>query len=352
MVLMLWLERKYLSLVISSLDMAKWKGDNTLNHRCLYCGDSSKNTYKARAYHFVVEQSFIFKCHNCGKSTSSINFIKDHFPTTHKEYIKEWLKESGRKPKKHASGHKIPSANAFKFVPKKEFINKKYTMTIENLKIIMKPCSEVSVARDYLSERRIPEKHYKDLWYTDKPQNLSFLSPKYKDRVLGTDPRIVLPFFDEEGELIGLSGRAINNSPLRYLTMRFRDDLPLIFNLHKVDKTKTIYVTEGPIDSLFLPNSIAVAGSDFKKIDKSIKENSILIYDNEPRNIEILKKLEEVINLGYKVCIWNDKKVYGLKDINDMVINGLTEEEIISIIDDCTYEGLSAKLNLKEYRKA
>lgn len=348
---MLWLERKYLSMVVSSLDMAKWKGDTTLNHRCLYCGDSSKNTYKARGYHFAVEQSYIYKCHNCGKSTSSINFIKDHFPVIHKEYIKEWLKESGRKPKRSASSHKMPSSNEFKFKPKTEVINKKDIMTVDNLKFLMKPCNEVAVARKYLEDRMIPEVHFKDLWYTENPQSLSMLSSKYKDRVLGNDPRIVLPFFNEEGELIGISGRAINNSPLRYLTMRLQDELPLIFNLNKVDKTKTIYVTEGPIDSLFLPNAIAVAGSDFKKIDETIKNNAVLIFDNEPRNKEILKKLEEVVDLGYSVCIWNDKRITEYKDINEMIVNGLTEEEVKSIIDECTFTGLGAKLKIKEYKK-
>jgi hypothetical protein len=133
--------------------------------------------------------------------------------------------------------------------------------------------------------------------------------------------------------------------------MRFNEDAPLIFNLNKVDKTKTIYVTEGPLDSLFLPNAIAVGGSDFKKIDTTIKEKAVLVFDNEPRNFEILKKIEEVIDLGYKVCIWNDRRVTDLKDINEMILNGLTSETICSIIDSCTYTGLSAKLNFKEYKK-
>jgi hypothetical protein len=344
---MLWLERKFLSMVIANLDHAKWTNENTLNHRCNYCGDSQKNPHKARGFHFVIEQSFVYKCHNCGKSTSSVHFLKDHFPVMHKEYLKEYLQEKGVKPR----AQKMPSSNSFKFTPKKEILNKNDIMSEENLKILMKPCSEVAVARKYLEDRKIPSEHYSSLYYTPTPQNLSFLSDKYKDRVLGTDPRIILPFYDESGELIGLSGRAINNSPLRYLTMRFQDDLPLIFNLHNVDKTKTIYVTEGPIDSLFLPNSIAVAGSDFKKIDDSIKENAVLIYDNEPRNREILKKLSEVIDLGYAVCIWNDKRVNGLKDINEMILNGLTIDEVVSIIEKCTFNGLSAKTKFMEYKK-
>jgi hypothetical protein len=261
--------------------------------------------------------------------------------------MKEWLTEKGLKPK----SKKMPSSNEFKFQPKQEILNTKNIMTVDNLKFLMKPCSEVSVARDYLMERKIPEVHYKDLWYTATPQSLSMLSEKYRDRVLGTDPRIIIPFYNEENELIGLSGRAMNNSPLRYMTMKFHDEQPLIYNLHKVDKTKTIYVTEGPIDSLFLPNSIAVAGSDFTKLDNSIKENAILVYDNEPRNVEILKKIAHVIELGFTVCIWNDRRINDLKDVNDMVLNGLTQDEILSIIEDCSYSGLLAKAKFMEYKK-
>ena len=209
---------------------------------------------------------------------------------------------------------------------------------------------ERTQAREYLQDRHIDDEVIKELWFVQQAQALSYLSPKYKDRVLGNDSRIVFPFYSENGELIGISGRAINDSPLRYLTMRFVDDVPLIYNLNNVDKSKTIYVTEGPIDSLFLPNSIAVGGSDFKKI-QHLKENAIIIYDNEPRNTVILKKIEEVIEDGYRVCLWTDKRVDGLKDINDMIMKGLKKEELVEIIDSCTYEGLSAKLKLQEYKK-
>lgn len=339
---MLWLEKKYLSMVMSNLDLAKWTNDNTLNHRCPYCGDSQKNKFKARGYHFVVENSLIYKCHNCGKSTSSVNFLKDNFPTVHREYIKEWLTETGRKPKKK----KMPPSHKFKFTPRYELLNKD-----KDLEAIAVPVSEKAIARKYLLDRGIPEFKHQGLWFTDNAQNLSYLHKKYKDRVLGNDPRIIMPFYSEQGEMIGITGRAINDSPLRYLTMRFRDDVPLIFNANKVDKTKTIYVTEGPIDSLFLPNSIAVAGSDFKKLSDQYKENAILIYDNEPRNKEIIKKIDEVIDLGYRVCIWSDKRIEDCKDINDMIQSGISESDMVDIINNCTTFGLSAKLKLTEYKR-
>ena len=143
----------------------------------------------------------------------------------------------------------------------------------------------------------------------------------------------------------------MNDSPLRYLTMKFLEDVPLIYNLNKVDKTKTIYVTEGPIDSLFLPNSIAVGGSDFKKLDDSIKDNAVIIFDNEPRSKEIIKKLKEVIDLGYKVVIWHNKRVNGIKDINDMIMDGLSQTNVLDIINTSIFDGLSAKLKLTEYKK-
>ena len=348
---MLWLERKYLSMVSANLEQAKWKGDNTLNHRCNYCGDSQKNLYKARGYHFVVEQSFVYKCHNCGKSTSSQHFLKDHFPTIHKEFVKELLQEKGGRKK---TSKKVVDTSIFKFTPRTENLNKKVKneklMTIDNLGFIGKRCNEVAEARDYLESRKIPQSVIEKLWYVASSQSLSYLSPKYRDRVLGNEPRIVLPF-TRNGELIGVSGRSLNKDGLRYLTMRFQDDIPLIFNIDNVDKTKTIFVTEGPIDSLFLPNSVAVGGSDFKKLDEDLKENAILVYDNEPRSTEIIKKIEEVVDLGYSVCIWNDKRVVGKKDINDMVMSGLTVEEIVEIIKKNTHEGLSAKLKLQEYKK-
>ena len=333
-------------MVASRLDVCKWKNEKTLNHRCPYCGDSQTNPHKARGYHFVVEQNFVYKCHNCGKSTSSVHFLKDNFPDIHREYLKEYLQEKGG-TKIKVKKRKMPSANDFKFVPKSKPLN---TTVENNLPAVCVSAWERGDARKYLQDRKIDDDIIKKLLFVQQAQSLSFLDTKYKERVLGNDSRIVFPFYAENGELIGISGRAINDSPLRYLTMRFVDDVPLIYNINNVDKSKTIYVTEGPIDSLFLPNSIAVGGSDFKKI-QNLKENAIIIYDNEPRNTEIVKKIDEVIDLGFTVCIWGDKRVEGLKDINDMIMNGMTQNEIVEVINSCTYSGLSAKLKLQEYKK-
>ena len=147
----------------------KKKSDGLYNFRCPYCGDSQKSQTKARGFMFRKENTMIYKCHNCGKSTSSVHFLKDNFPDIHREYLKEYLQEKGGKPKKHASGHKMPSANSFKFVPRTDILNKNDIMSEENLKILMKPCSEVAVARKYLEDRKIPSEHYSSLYYRVSP---------------------------------------------------------------------------------------------------------------------------------------------------------------------------------------
>ena len=152
-------------------------------------------------------------------------------------------------------------------------------------------------ARDYLRHRKIPSHKWDELYYIENCQALSKLDYKYKERVFGNDPRLVIPFYTRQGKLIGVSGRALNDNKLRYLTLKFDENEPLIYGLRTVDYNKKVYVTEGPIDSLFLPNSIAVAGSDFAKLNTIVPtEQAIVVFDNEPRAPEIVKKLSQIID--------------------------------------------------------
>ena len=186
------------------------------------------------------------------------------------------------------------------------------------------------------------------MYFVESAQSLSSINYKYNKRVLGNDPRLVLPFYDRQKNLIGVTGRALNDSQLRYLTLRFDEEKPLIFNLDKVDFNQPLYVVEGPIDSLFLDNCIAVAGSDFSKVTNEIsKSNSTLVFDNEPRNKEIIKKMRKMSELGYKVCVWPE--TIKEKDINDMVLNRIPD--IIDVIKENTQQGLSLNLVINNWSK-
>ena len=332
---MLWVDKKYLRLISSRFRNYKWKNEDLLNHACPYCGDSEKNPHKARGYHFVYKETFIYKCHNCGESKSFANFLKEQDNSLWKQYAME--KFYKKKPEFASQPNIIPkSTTIFKDDPLKK---------VGCLKAI-----DAKQATDYLNHRHIPKHHWDDLYYIKNSQSLSKLDTKYRDRVFGNDPRLIFPFYTRQGKLIGISGRALNNNKLRYLTLKFDDTYSLIYGLRTVDYNKRVYVTEGPIDSLFLPNSIAVAGSDFSKLNSIVPpEQAVVVFDNEPRNPEIVKKMSQIIDDGFTVTFW--PKTIKQKDINDMVLGGLSPNIIIDTIEKCKFSGLKAKMALSDWSK-
>ena len=81
------------------------------------------------------------------------------------------------------------------------------------------------------------------------------------------------------------------------------DEAPKIYGLDKINKSKPIYIVEGPFDSLFLENSVAMAGSDLDPRTFGWSDY-IWVYDNEPRNREIVNRISKSIDRGDKVVIW------------------------------------------------
>ena len=134
------------------------------------------------------------------------------------------------------------------------------------------------------------------------------------------------------------------------VTIKVNKDHPLVFGLDKVNINKTVYVLEGPIDSMFIDNSISVGGSDFKRISNiTTKENFVMVYDNQPRNIQLVNTMQEMINKGYRVVIWPD--FIKEKDINEMILAGKSVDEVFKIINENACSTLQANLRLKEWRK-
>ena len=331
---MYWVDKKYLRLISSRFRNVKWKNEDLLNHSCPYCGDSEKDVHKARGYHFKLKETFVFKCHNCSVSKAFSKFLKDHDTKMYNEYCME--KFYKKDPTFTSVIKKTVTPVVFKDDPLK--------------KVGCVSAIDSQVSRDYLNHRKIPKDKWDELYYIENCQSLSSLDPKYSDRVFGNDPRLVLPFYSRQGKLVGVSGRALNNNKLRYLTLKFDDDEPLIYGLRKVDYNKKVYVTEGPIDSLFLPNSIAVAGSDFSKLKSIVPiEQAVIVFDNERRNPQLHKLMEQVIEEGYTICFW--PKTVIQKDINDMVLNGLSSNVIEDIINKNKFSGLSAKMTLSDWSK-
>ena len=207
-------------------------------------------------------------------------------------------------------------------------------------------------AKLYVVHRRIPPKVQYKLFYCPRFKQWvnSFIPEKFSTED-GDEPRLILPFLDKEGECFGFQGRSFKKDGIRYITIILDDSKPKIFGLDTVDFTKTFYIVEGPIDSLFLDNAVAMAGADLG-IDKICGQdlalqNCVYVYDNEPRNVQIVKKMEQIVNRGYNIVIW-PSSIEGVKDINDMVLEGYDPK---GMVKEFQFKGLEARLKFVEWKK-
>ena len=200
------------------------------------------------------------------------------------------------------------------------------------------------IALSFVRHRSIPSRYYDDLYYTE---SLGQLVNSYEYEFKDGQPKLIIPFRDEEGKLFGLQARSLDDAQPKYLTVLFDKDKDKIFGLDRWNKDETTIIVEGPIDSFFLKNSLAMAGSDMAK-NKYLEANKdiVLCLDNEPRNAAIVSKYLKFIMDGYSIVLWPDYVVD--KDINDMVLSGLNPQEII---ENNTYSGLQAKIKLNSWKK-
>jgi len=319
-----FVDTKYIGLISSRLQKFKKVKSNLYNFRCPICGDSQKNKNKARGYFYSVKNNTNFKCHNCGVNISFNNFLKKIDPVVYKQYTFEKFKGN------HTGRNFVTDEPTFVF-----------EKPVFKTKIVLPLCSEVERGKSYLEARRIdPEKFY----FAEKFKE--FVN-SIKHTFTETDveeSRIIIPLYYKK-ELVGIQGRALNSKSIKYITVMFDDDAPKIYGLDNIRADAPVYVTEGPFDSTFIPNAIAMCGAD-ADISKWGIGDPVWIYDNEPRNREITNRISRTIDAGERVVIWPSHIVE--KDINDMVLSGLDAK---SIVESNIYSGLEAKLKFTTWKK-
>ena len=326
------IDEHYARLISSRLDKFKHVKSGTYNFRCPYCGDSEKHRNKARGYLFTKNSGLVYKCHNCGVGRSFGNFLKDQAMDLYDEYVMERYKAG-------LTGKGRNVADPTFKTEKPKFKKKGELQSIERL-------NNEHPAVGYLQGRQIPKEHFANLYYTDKFCTwVNTQKPTFKD-VKKDHPRIIIPFIDTNGEWFGFQGRSLNpDDKLRYITIMLDESRIKVFGLDRVDFDKTVYITEGPIDSLYIDNAIAMAGAD---VDWSLLSNkeAVFVFDNEQRNKEIITRMEKVIEKGYEIVIWPENLQE--KDLNDMYIAG---HDVQSLVEFNTYSGLQAQIKLSEWKK-
>ena len=318
-------DSKYIGLISSRLEKFKRVKVNLYNFRCPFCGDSKRNKTKARGYIYTVKNNTNFKCHNCGASFSFNNFLKQLDSTLHKQYTLEKFKEG------HTGKNFVVETPKFNF---KRPVFKK--------KIDLPRASEVEVARKYLEGRKLDSSKF---YYAHEFKKWTNAQKKTFSNTLNDEGRIIIPLYDFNSNLIGFQGRSLNPNSIKYISVMLNEDAPKIYGLNTINKELPIYVVEGPFDSNFVSNSVAMCGSDG---DMDCLEGSdlIFVYDNEPRNKEIVSRIGNTLDRGRKIVIWPGNIVE--KDINDMILSG---HDVMSVLKSNTYSGLQAKIKFNNWKK-
>jgi len=340
---------KYAGILSTRLERYSVK-ENTpyrANCRCPICGDSQKSKLKARGWILEKDNSAIYYCHNCGASLGMRNFLKAVDHNLYNEYIIDTALDK--------------KARRDLFNPPKEDVKPLDTLTMKAPKFKKKGSPLLKIkkvsslnydhkAKLYVQKRQIPAPKQYKLYYASRFNEwVNSIIPGKLPKLEKDSPRLVMPFIDKEGNLFGFNARAFRDSELRYITIMIDEDMPKIFGLDTVNFNKKYYVIEGPIDSLFVDNAVAMAGADGNANGLEQTENAVFVFDNEPRNKEIVSRMERCIDKGYNICIWPEKVLD--KDINDVILSGATPADIKQMIDDNTYRGLEGKLQLSYWKK-
>ena len=333
-----YIDTKYISLISHRLRNYTKKGDFLWNFSCPYCGDSQKNQKKARGFIYRVKNDLFYKCHNCSHGTTVSKLVEYVDPNLHQEYVMERYKE-GSNGTPYKGAYKTPEPD-FKF-------KKPVFKTFDGLKKFSE-LDENHPAVKFLLDRMLPRGSWNDIYFC--PKFFEFTNryvPNKFPSLMGDHPRMVIPFRTKDGNIFAFQGRAFGKEPQKYITIILDKEHPKIFGYDRVDTSRTFYVVEGPIDSLFVENCVAVAQSDLRL--PQYKDKAVLVPDNEPRNRQVCKQIERCIEEGYSVVLF--PKGTEEKDINDMILSGKSSAEIMGIIHSNTHKGLQAQTVFNSWKR-
>jgi hypothetical protein len=320
------------------------------NFRCPLCGDSKRKKQKCRAYAYAQGNDIFMKCFNCDVSMYWGSFLKQIDPALYQQYVYEKFAETG-------GGKGVSHAKADDLFKTAEPVFKQEVagifFSIQDDFPSLNTLPEDNVAVQYVINRKIPKHQWSRLVYIEHTNDIVKWYPQYEESLKhNNEARLGIPIHAADGMFVGMAMRALDDHSMRYINVRDKAYTgSMIFGIEQVDFDKPVYVVEGALDSLFLPNAIAVSGTSFGKLEDLhfINQNLTIVFDNEKRNKEVVKLMKKYIDKGYQVCIWPCEN--NIKDINQMVMCGMSADDVLYTIKNNSYVGLMADLKFTEWRK-
>lgn len=314
------------------------KSVSVWNFSCPICGDSTKNKRKARGFIYNKNGQYNMTCKNCNAGYSLANFIKIYFNDLYAPFF-------------FIPALKQTNTSLFIDTPNTE---PPVILTSTQFPFFI-PYYNSDVACKFIDNRRIPRNKLKEVFYIDDINNLieqyehlGYTALKYKSS------RLVFVIRSYNNEIIGFITRALNkNDKIRYYNIKCLQ-LPLIYGMPFLNRKERVWIVEGLIDSLFLPNALSANSSSFNHVIDFCKEQNIndfvCVYDNEPHNNQITKIIEQTINNNYSTVIFSSFPYSG-KDINEIVVkNALSPEQVLKLLEERVYSSLRAKLEYSKWK--
>lgn len=302
--------KKYLDRAVGKMSNVQVVGGK-YKFMCNVCGDDvdrgNRNPRGALIYaqpRNSTSKVWLYKCMNggctCQSSPMSASYwLYLYFPDLFEEFKRELLID-------FASGKTDDNKNIeeeTKEEEKKRIVNMNYNFTS-----ILKDGEVENKAREYCRSRSIPSNIWKDFKIGNKKPYSG---------------RLIIPFLNKKGNMYYFQARALNGEEPKYLNPKDVPKYRGVYNLFGVDWKKTIIVCEGPLDSLFLPNAIAVTGADVpEEIEKMLKDKDVLyLWDNDDSGS---KNSVNGLDKGHKVFLWKkfleSNNYPKVKDINELLV--------------------------------
>jgi len=340
----IFITRQYINALGSRLERFTPKGNDVWAFRCPLCGDSKKHANKTRGHIYRRGNEFFYRCFNCSVSTTFGKLLHDVSPDLAKEYRFDLFVDKKGVPEKEDHVEDM-------IAKMKEENEKLKNLTLKGVTVPISELPETHIARQYVQSRMIPETAWKYLSFAKDFRAVALiLNEERAEKLPPNEPRLVISTLNQNGMLTGVAGRALEEDAFqRYVHIKASSIYPKIFGLDRIKNfTGEIFVFEGPIDSMFFEDSLATCDSDLSFAIRYYK-NAILVFDNQPRNKDIVKGIGRAIDNGFRVCIFPENNQH--KDVNDMVMAGMSIFDIRQEILAHTYEGMSAKFQFNNWKK-
>ena len=351
----LYLDCKYLNLISNKLDLFKKVNTNLWNFRCPICGDSKIDKTKARGYFYTIKGSnqLFYKCHNCGYGTTFQAFLKSFDQFLYRKYLLEKLSternQANRLDQLDKQAEQSAKLNTLKSEGIQTITNRAIFSALQRVDTL----DQNHFCKKYVDNRKISQCYQSKLYYCeDFRKFVNSVIPNKFQNTKKVEQRLIIPYFDKNNQCIGFQGRSLDpNETIRYITIKLNQQVDMIYGLDTCNFAKTVYVTEGPIDSMFIPNCLAVSGSsyDSNKTINLLKQSVVIVPDNERRNPQTCNHIKNSLNQGFKVVLWPEHLPF--KDINEAIIFGYSSEQLLDIINNNIVEGYSGLIRLNFWRK-